>query len=73
LTDDSSARDRLVERAAAWRVAVEDAFETESSLIAYGRRGSQPVVLKIVKRPGDEWRSGELLGEFDGRGIVRVY
>ena len=71
--DDSSARDRLVERAAAWRVAVEDAFETESSLIAYGQRASQPVVLKVVKRPGDEWRSGNVLSDFDGRGVARVH
>jgi streptomycin 6-kinase len=73
LTDGPSARERLIELAGAWRVVVEDSFETATSFIAYGRRGSQPVVLKVVKRPGDEWRSGEVLSEFDGRGVVRVY
>ena len=73
MSDDSSARDRLIERAEAWHVVVEDALETETSLIAYGQRAAQPVVLKVVKRPGDEWRSGEVLTEFDGRGVVRLY
>jgi streptomycin 6-kinase len=73
MTDGPSARERLIERAGAWGVVVEDSFETGTSLIAYGRHASQPVVLKVVKRPGDEWRSGEVLSEFDGRGVVRVY
>jgi streptomycin 6-kinase len=30
-------------------------------------------VLKIVKRPGDEWRSGAVLAAFDGKGIVRAH
>ncbi|MDX6289164.1 MAG: streptomycin 6-kinase [Blastocatellia bacterium] len=59
---------------------VEDTFETESSVIALGARdvdgaGSrkQDVVLKVVKQPGDEWHSGEVLATFNGRGVVRVY
>jgi streptomycin 6-kinase len=31
------------------------------------------VVLKVIKRPGDEWRSGEILEAFDGNGVVRVH
>jgi streptomycin 6-kinase len=31
------------------------------------------VVLKVVRQPGDEWRSGEVLEDFDGQGTVRVY
>jgi streptomycin 6-kinase len=27
----------------------------------------------VLKRPGDEWRSGEILAAFEGRGTVRVY
>ena len=46
-------------------------METESSLIAFGRRGTEQVVLKVVKRPGDEWRSGEVVDAFGGRGTVR--
>ena len=60
---------------------IEDTFETESSVIAFGTRdmdvsGSrdhQDVVLKVVKQPGDEWHSGEILEAFDGNGFVRVY
>lgn len=54
-------------------MAIEDAFETESSVIAFGTRGNQSVVLKSVKRSGDEWRSGEILNSFEGQGVARVY
>jgi streptomycin 6-kinase len=30
------------------------------------------VVLKVVKRRGDEWHSGDVLRAFDGRGVARV-
>jgi streptomycin 6-kinase len=52
---------------------LEHTFETESSVIAYGRRGTEPVVLKVVKQRGDEWRSGEVLDAFGGEGVVRVH
>ena len=29
-------------------------------------------MLKVVKRPGDEWKSGEVVNAFAGRGVVRV-
>jgi streptomycin 6-kinase len=48
-------------------------FETESSLIAFGRRDHKSVVLKVARHPGDEWRSGEILHAFDGQGVARVY
>ena len=73
LTHVENARERLAERASAWRVDVENIVETETSLIAYGQRASQPVVLKIVKRAGDEWHSADVLRAFDERGVVRVY
>jgi len=47
-------------------------METESSLIAFGRRGTEQVVLKVVKRPGDEWRSGDVVSAFGGHGVVRA-
>jgi len=61
-----------------WGVVVDNTFETESSVIAFGSRGpdsfeGQPVVLKIIKREGDEWRSGEILRAFDGNGLARVF
>jgi streptomycin 6-kinase len=61
------------ELARQWRVTIEESFETPTSLIAYGRRDSQRVVLKLVKNRGDEWRSGEIVNAFDGRGMARVY
>jgi streptomycin 6-kinase len=72
--------DRIQLHAREWRVIVEDTFETESSVIAFGTRdmdgaGSrkQEVVLKVVKQPGDEWHSGEVLAAFNGHGFVQVY
>jgi streptomycin 6-kinase len=63
---------RLDERARAWEVNVSHVRETENALLGFGSRGSEGVVLKIPRRPGDEWRSGEILHAFDGRGVVRV-
>jgi streptomycin 6-kinase len=54
-------------------VVVNQTLETESSLIGFGTRGDRPVVLKVLRRPGDEWRSGEILDAFAGNGVVRVY
>ena len=54
-------------------MVVEDTFETESSLISFGTRDKRSIVLKVIKQPGDEWRSGEILEAFDGNGFVRVY
>jgi streptomycin 6-kinase len=56
-----------------WSVVVDETFETESSVIAFGSRDNQAVVLKVVKQPGDEWRSGEILEAFDGNGVARVH
>jgi streptomycin 6-kinase len=73
--------DRIQRYAREWCVVVEDSFETESSVIAFGTRDvdalgthvNQAVVLKVVKQPGDEWRSGEILEAFDGNGVARVH
>lgn len=64
---------RVEDRMAAWRVVVECTRETESSILAFGRRDDRPVVLKVIRNRGDEWRCGEILEAFDGRGTVRVY
>src|SRR5207244_3834002 len=68
----------MLDHARKWGVVVENTFETESSVIAFGARGpdsfeSQSVVLKVIKREGDEWHSGEILQAFDGNGLARVY
>jgi len=65
--------ERLAVYARAWNVDVEGALETPTSIIAYGRRAHEGVVIKLVKMPGDEWNAGEVLAAFQGRGIVRVY
>jgi streptomycin 6-kinase len=65
--------ERVEERVRDWNVVVQDTLETESSFLAFGRRGNQPVVLKVLRQSGDEWRSAEVLEAFDGRGMVRVY
>jgi streptomycin 6-kinase len=64
---------RIEARVRAWGVTVESTLETESSVVAFGTREGEPVVLKVVRREGDEWRSGEVLEAFGGRGIVRVH
>jgi streptomycin 6-kinase len=64
---------RLQEYARAWGVSVAETFETETSVIAFGVRKDQPVVLKVIKQIGDEWRAGESLAAFAENGVVRVY
>jgi streptomycin 6-kinase len=65
--------DRIQQHAREWRVIHEVPFETESSLIAFGKRDHMSVVLKVARQAGDEWRSGEILDAFDGQGVARVY
>ena len=65
--------ERAGELARVWNVVVERTLETPSSLVVFGHRGAQPVVLKVCRAPGDEWRGGEVLEAFDGRASVRVY
>jgi len=75
---DEGMRARVVQLARHWHVEIETTVETVSSLVSFGRRASHPVVLKVVKRSdddgksGDEWRSGEVVRAFGGRGMVRL-
>ena len=64
---------RLQERLTAWHVAVDRVIETKGAVLAFGQRDRLPVVLKVVKQCGDEWRAGEIVHAFDGRGVVRAY
>jgi streptomycin 6-kinase len=68
-----SIEQRLRDRAREWHVVVTETVETTSSLLAHGSREGRPVTLKIVRTAGDEWRAGEVLAAFDGRGMVRVH
>jgi streptomycin 6-kinase len=70
--DVQDVQSRVRSAAQAWRVTVDEWLETDSSVVAYGHRGADPVVLKVVKAHGDEWRSGEVAAAFGGRGVVRV-
>jgi len=63
---------RVQERVREWDVVVTTTRETASSFLAFGTRGNQAVVLKVVRAPGEEWRVGQILEAFDGRGAVRV-
>jgi streptomycin 6-kinase len=56
-----------------WNITVRDTRETTTSFLAFGTRGTLPVVLKVVRQPGDEWRSGAIVAAFDGHGMVRAY
>jgi streptomycin 6-kinase len=64
---------RVLHCVRAWGVAIERTVATETSLIVHGKRAATPVVLKVVKEPGDEWRCGEIAAKFGGRGVVEVY
>lgn len=65
--------EKLWMRASEWNVEITETRETESSVLGFGLWNSQPVVLKVIKRVGDEWRSGAVLSAFDGAGTVRVH
>lgn len=65
--------ERIAERLRAWNITAEEMRETPGSWLVFGKRNEQPVVLKVIRQPGDEWRCGEVLQAFDGTGIVRAY
>lgn len=65
--------ERIVYCARGWNVAIERTVATPTSLLVHGKRAGRPVVLKVVKQPGDEWRCGEIAAKFGGRGVVEVY
>jgi streptomycin 6-kinase len=64
---------RVAERLRAWSVVPDSRLETPSSVIIRGASAGQPVVVKVVKRAGDdEWNCGAVLRAFGGRGMVRA-
>lgn len=65
--------ERFAAHARGWDVSIEEKRATETSLIGFGTRGSQPVVLKVIrKESSEEWRCGEILRAFDGQGMIRM-
>jgi len=71
-TSSTELRRRVEDRIDAWRICVEHVVETEGSILAFGQRDNQSVVLKVIRNRGDEWRSGDVLSAFEGNGVVRV-
>ena len=66
-------RRRIDELIRKWNLLIEETIETETSVLAFGVRVDQPIVLKVIKSEGDEWNSGNILAAFAGRGVVRVH
>jgi streptomycin 6-kinase len=67
-------RERLAERARAWNVNVGRVLDSPTSLLAFGTRNGQPVVLKVVRQAScDEWNAGSVAARFDGHGLMRVH
>ena len=69
----NSPLDQLRIKAAEWNVTLEETLETPTSLLGFGVRNGDRVVLKITKQAGDESHSGKVLRAFAGDGAVRVY
>jgi streptomycin 6-kinase len=65
-------RRRIDACARAWHVDYDHVTTTATSVIAFGTQHDQPVVLKIIRCPGDEWNAGTVAAAFDGCGVVRV-
>lgn len=63
---------RLEHLIARWDLAVDETRETPTALLAFGRRGAVPVVLKLARAAGDEWHAGPIVRAFNGAGMVRA-
>ncbi len=55
-----------------WHVVVEHMRETDTAVIAFGRRNDQTVVIKLPRQAEDESRSAAVLRAFGGKGVVRI-
>ena len=64
--------DQLHAKAAQWNVKLEETLETASSLLGFGIRNGERVVLKLITGANDEMHSGKVLRAFAGDGAVRV-
>ena len=63
--------ERFAVHALEWGVTVEEIRTTETSQVGFGRRGTQPVVLKVIRKEvKEEWRCGKLLEAFRGSGVI---
>jgi streptomycin 6-kinase len=68
----TTADERFAAHARQWDVAVQEIRTTETSLLGFGTRGAQPVVLKVIRKEGnEEWLCGQLLEAFGGSGMIQ--
>ncbi|HVH25306.1 MAG TPA: aminoglycoside phosphotransferase family protein [Vicinamibacterales bacterium] len=65
--------DRVAELIREWGVVAEHTRETPDSILVFGTREDQAVVVKVIKRLGDEWQCGPVLEAFNGTGVVRMH
>lgn len=64
--------ERAQTKAAEWNVSLDEIRETPTSLLGFGVRDGESVVLKITT-VSDEAHSGQVLRAYNGVGAVRVY
>lgn len=64
--------DQLYTKAAEWNVTVEETRETPTSVLGFGVRDGERVVLKLTTGADDELHAGKVLHAFGGSGAVRV-
>ena len=64
--------DQLHAKAAQWNVKLEETLKTATSLLGFGVRDRERVVLKLITGAKDEQHSGKVLRAFGGSGAVRV-
>jgi streptomycin 6-kinase len=72
MNDATDLRHRVQDRLRAWDVIGEHCVDTEGSVLVFGQRHNESVVLKVARRQNDEWWSGAILHSFGGRGAVRA-
>lgn len=63
---------RFGECTRAWAMQVEETRETQTSVLAFGTRGAEAVVAKVIKAVDDEWHAGGVVAAFGGAGMVRA-
>ena len=64
--------ERAQTKAAEWNVSLDEIRETPTSLLGFGVRDGESVVLKVTK-VSDEAHAGQVLRAYGGVGAVRVY
>ena len=62
---------RLSRLADDWKVTVSREVIKPTAVIAYGTRGDEQVVMKVGKVGSDEWRAGDILRAWGGKGAVK--